>query len=75
MVGPTDERTSTPYEMSVGSASLLSSTDPHTQLKIEALEEELSQLRSQIALLVKAQEKPAIVLGNWDSERKNFPHA
>ena len=61
MMPPTDDRTSTPFEMST---SMMSTTDPHTQMKIEALEEELSQLRLQIAQLVKVQEKPTTPLGN-----------
>ena len=63
MMAPTEERTSTPFDMSVGSASVVSSADPQTQMKIEALEEELTQLRLQIAQLVKVQEIPSALQG------------
>lgn len=52
-----EERTSTPFEQSIGSASALSAVDPLTQQKISAMEEELAALRSQIALLIKDQEQ------------------
>lgn len=55
--GHTVERTSTPFEQSVGSVSTISSTDPFTQQKISALEDELAALRSQIALMISEQEK------------------
>lgn len=51
------ERTSTPFDMSMGSVSTVSTVDPFTQQKISALEDELATLRSQIALLIKDQEK------------------
>lgn len=51
-----EERTSTPFEQSIGSASALSAVDPLTQQKISAMEEELAALRSQIAVLIKDQE-------------------
>ena len=54
-LGHPDERTSTPFDLSINSVS---TTDPQTQMKIEAMEEELASLRQQIAQLVKVQEKP-----------------
>ena len=56
-MGHPDERTSTPFDLSINSASV-SMADPQTQMKIEAMEEELAMLRQQIAQLVKVQEKP-----------------
>ncbi|KAH3733608.1 mitochondrial fission regulator 2-like [Dreissena polymorpha] len=50
-------RSSTPYDVSACSMSALSTTDPFTQQKIHALEDELAALRSQIANLIKDQEK------------------
>ena len=52
-----DDRTSTPFDQSIGSASAISAVDPLTQQKISAMEEELAALRSQIALLIKDQEQ------------------
>ncbi|XP_052777557.1 mitochondrial fission regulator 2-like [Mya arenaria] len=49
-------RSSTPFDISVGSVSAVSSSDPFTQQKINALEDELATLRSQIAGLIKDQE-------------------
>lgn len=55
--GHTMERTSTPFEQSITSVSAVSSADPFTQQKITALEDELASLRTQIAEMIKEQEK------------------
>jgi hypothetical protein len=61
-----DDRTSTPFDQSIGSVSAISAADPFTQQKISAMEEELAALRSQIAVLIKDQEQtrlpPSMIL-------------
>lgn len=58
--GHIEERTSTPFDHSITSVSAVSSTDPFTQQKISALEDELAALRSQIAQMISEQEKSRI---------------
>ena len=58
--GLIDDRTSTPCDISVDSVSAVSSSDPFTQQKIIALEDELASLRAQIAQLVQDQENNKI---------------